>query len=159
MFGIGGGELIFIMFVVLMLFGSDKVPEIARTMGKAMAQLKNATNDIKSEIQKGADDNGFDQKMLNDLTNNITAEINSAKSNLLGDTTKTFSGISEAFPAGLNQVKRNLNKQLTDSITEESSTIPTEVSESKEQLLTENPTETVVSNNEIEEVGPIKRKK
>jgi len=47
MFGIGGGELIFIIFIILMLFGSDKVPEIARTMGKAMAQLKNATNDIK----------------------------------------------------------------------------------------------------------------
>jgi len=62
MFGIGGGELIFILFIVLMLFGSDKVPEMARTMGKAMAQLKNATNDIKKEIQKGAIDNGFDQK-------------------------------------------------------------------------------------------------
>ena len=48
MFGIGGGELILILFVVLMLFGSDKIPDIARTMGKAMAQLKNATNDIKS---------------------------------------------------------------------------------------------------------------
>ena len=46
MFGIGGGELILILFVVLMLFGSDKIPDIARTMGKAMAQLKNATNDI-----------------------------------------------------------------------------------------------------------------
>ena len=59
MFGIGGGELIFIMFIVLMLFGSDKVPEIARTMGKAMAQLKHATNDIKNEIQKGAEANSF----------------------------------------------------------------------------------------------------
>jgi Sec-independent protein translocase protein TatA len=35
----GGGELVFIMFIVLMLL-SDKVPEMARTMGKAMAQLK-----------------------------------------------------------------------------------------------------------------------
>src|SRR6187551_1038338 len=96
MFGIGGGELVFIMFIILMLFGSDKVPEIARTMGKAMAQLKNATNDIKNEIQKGAEDNGFDQKMLGDLTNNITSEINSAKANLLGDT-KPLSGISDAF--------------------------------------------------------------
>ena len=55
MFGIGGGEIIFILLVVLMLFGSDKIPEIARTLGKLMAQLKNATNDIKSEIQKGVD--------------------------------------------------------------------------------------------------------
>jgi len=86
MFGIGGGELIFILLIVLMLFGSDKVPEIARTMGKAMAQLKNATNDIKSEIQKGAEANGLDRKTLTDLTGNITSEINSAKSNLLGNT-------------------------------------------------------------------------
>ncbi|GGE96878.1 Sec-independent protein translocase subunit TatA/TatB [Flavobacterium limi] len=85
MFGIGGGELVFIMFIVLMLFGSDKVPEIARTMGKAMAQLKNATNDIKNEIQKGAEENGFDTKSLTDITGNINAQINDAKTNLLGD--------------------------------------------------------------------------
>ncbi len=92
MFGIGGGELVFILFIVLMLFGSDKVPEIARTMGKAMAQLKNATNDIKSEIQKGAEANGLDAKSLNDLTGNINAEINNAKSNLLGDTGNNLLG-------------------------------------------------------------------
>lgn len=40
MFGIGGGELILIIFIALMLFGSDKIPDVARTMGKAMAQLK-----------------------------------------------------------------------------------------------------------------------
>lgn len=85
MFGIGGGELVFILFIVLMLFGSDKVPEIARTMGKAMAQLKNATNDIKSEIQKGAEANGLDSKSLTDITGNINAEINNAKSNILGE--------------------------------------------------------------------------
>lgn len=85
MFGIGGGELILILFVVLMLFGSDKIPDIARTMGKAMAQLKNATNDIKSEIQKGADANGFDTKSITDFTGNITQEINKAKDNLLKD--------------------------------------------------------------------------
>ena len=71
MFGIGGGELMFIMFIALMLFGSDKIPEIARTLGKGMAQLKNATNDIKSEIQKGAEANGFDSKTLTDITGNI----------------------------------------------------------------------------------------
>ena len=86
MFGIGGGELILILFVVLMLFGSDKIPDIARTMGKAMAQLKNATNDIKSEIQKGADANGLDSKSITDITGNITQEINKAKDNFLKET-------------------------------------------------------------------------
>ena len=83
MFGIGGGELILILFVVLMLFGSDKIPDIARTMGKAMAQLKNATNDIKSESQKGAEANGLDSKSITDITGNINQEINKAKENLL----------------------------------------------------------------------------
>lgn len=105
MFGIGGGELVFIMFIVLMLFGSDKVPEMARTMGKAMAQLKNATNDIKSEIQKGAEANGFDQKSLDELTGGINSEINKVKNNLLGDTSSTFNGITETFSTEINKTK------------------------------------------------------
>jgi sec-independent protein translocase protein TatA len=55
MFGIGGGELFMIILLVLMLFGSDKVPEMARTIGRGMQQLKNATNDIKSEINRSAE--------------------------------------------------------------------------------------------------------
>ena len=107
MFGIGGGELIFIMFIVLMLFGSDKVPEIARTMGKAMAQLKNATNDIKSEIQKGAEANGFDTKSLSDIRGNITSEINKAKDNLLGDTSQ-FTDITGNITSEINKAKDSL---------------------------------------------------
>ena len=81
MFGIGGGELIFIIFIALMLFGSEKIPDIARTMGKAMAQLKNATNEIKSEIQKGAEANGIDTSMK-ELTSTFTDEVEKVKSNL-----------------------------------------------------------------------------
>ncbi|WP_281226756.1 Sec-independent protein translocase subunit TatA/TatB [Flavobacterium aquiphilum] len=108
MFGIGGGELVFIMFIVLMLFGSDKVPEIARTMGKAMAQLKNATNDIKSEIQKGAEANGFDQKTLDDLTGGINSEINKVKSNLLGDTSNSLNSITESFNNEVNKTAESV---------------------------------------------------
>jgi sec-independent protein translocase protein TatA len=108
MFGIGGGELVFIMFIVLMLFGSDKVPEMARTMGKAMAQLKNATNDIKSEIQKGAEANGFDQKTLDSLTGGINSEINKAKTNLLGETSNTFSGIADTFSAEVSKTSESV---------------------------------------------------
>jgi sec-independent protein translocase protein TatA len=134
MFGIGGGELIFIMFIILMLFGSDKVPEIARTMGKAMAQLKNATNDIKNEIQKGAEENGFDQKMLSDLTGNITSEINKAKSSLLGDTTKTFTDISSTFTSEIDKAKDGLLAE----------TVP-EIDKVKEEI--------------ADSIGPIKRQK
>jgi sec-independent protein translocase protein TatA len=108
MFGIGGGELIFIMFIVLMLFGSDKIPEVARTMGKMMAQLKNATNDLKSEIQKGADANGFDAKSLTDITGSISSEISKAKNNILNETNATSDKIKSEIDEIEGPIKRNL---------------------------------------------------
>ncbi len=81
MFGIGGGELILIILIALMLFGSDKIPEIARTLGKGMAQLKNATNELKSEIQKGVESQGLDTSMK-ELTSTFTDEVEKVKSNL-----------------------------------------------------------------------------
>jgi sec-independent protein translocase protein TatA len=107
MFGIGGGELVFIMFIVLMLFGSDKVPEMARTMGKAMAQLKNATNDIKSEIQKGAEANGLDAKSLSDMTGNINSQISKAQEDLMGDSIDQANKIKEDVEDSLGPVKRS----------------------------------------------------
>jgi sec-independent protein translocase protein TatA len=131
MFGIGGGELIFIMFIVLMLFGSDKVPEIARTVGKTMAQIKNATNDIKSEIQKGAEANGFDKQSLADLTGNITAEIDKAKENLLGD---------------------------TNIVTDFSNSVTTEIKQVEQGLANAESVKEVPDLNQIEDIeGPIKR--
>ncbi|WP_396172022.1 twin-arginine translocase TatA/TatE family subunit [Flavobacterium sp.] len=147
MFGIGGGELIFIMFIVLMLFGADKVPEMARTMGKAMAQLKNATNDIKNEIQKGAEANGFDQNMLSDLTSNINSEINNAKSNLLGDS-NPLKGISDNFSTEIDKVKST----VTDENTSSSSAIdPVKADAAKDEIHKEEDIE--------DAIGPIKRKK
>ena len=36
----------------MLVFGADKIPSIARTLAKGMTQVRQATNDIKSEIQK-----------------------------------------------------------------------------------------------------------
>lgn len=107
MFGIGGGELVFIMFVVLLLFGSDKIPEVARTMGKAMAQLKNATNDIKSEIQKGADENGFDTKSLSEMRGGLNNQINKVKEDLMGDSLTQATKIKEEIEDIAGPVKRS----------------------------------------------------
>ncbi|EMY3477940.1 twin-arginine translocase TatA/TatE family subunit [Flavobacterium psychrophilum] len=112
MFGIGGGELVFIMFVALMLFGSDKIPDIARTMGKAMAQLKNATNDIKSEIQRGAESNDIDIKSL---TGDFTSEIDKVKqgfNKIITDNTSDSLGtksITDDITSEFEKVKENLD--------------------------------------------------
>ncbi|WP_016989717.1 twin-arginine translocase TatA/TatE family subunit [Flavobacterium sp. ACAM 123] len=107
MFGIGGGELVFILFIVLMLFGSDKVPEMARAMGKAMAQLKHATNDIKSEIQKGVDANGLDAKSLSDMTGNFNTQIDKVKDDLMGDSITQANKVKEDIEEITGPVKRN----------------------------------------------------
>jgi sec-independent protein translocase protein TatA len=69
---ISGGEIAFIMFVLVMVFGADKIPEIARGLGKGMRTLRNATNDIKSEIQKSAEKQGIDTNISQDVKNEIS---------------------------------------------------------------------------------------
>lgn len=72
---ISGAEIAFIIFIVLMVFGADKVPEIARGLGKGMRQIKDATNDIKSEISKSAEKQGLDL----DIAKDIKKEIDTVK--------------------------------------------------------------------------------
>jgi sec-independent protein translocase protein TatA len=72
---ISGVEVIFILFIVVMIFGADKLPEIARGLGKGMTQLKNATNEIKSEISSSAKDYGVDTE----LGASVKSEINKVK--------------------------------------------------------------------------------
>ncbi len=54
---ISGTELVFIFFIVLLVFGADKIPSIAKSLAKGVTQVRNATNEIKSEIQKSVDSN------------------------------------------------------------------------------------------------------
>jgi TatA/E family protein of Tat protein translocase len=51
MFGIGTGELIVILIVALIIIGPQKLPEIAKSLGKAMGEVKRATRDIQDELK------------------------------------------------------------------------------------------------------------
>ena len=48
--GVGVDEMIVIILVALILFGSKQLPELARGLGKAMRELKKATDDVKREL-------------------------------------------------------------------------------------------------------------
>jgi TatA/E family protein of Tat protein translocase len=53
MFGsIGPGELILIFVIALLVFGPKKLPEIGRTVGKAMREFKKASEEIKGRIEE-----------------------------------------------------------------------------------------------------------
>ncbi|PWI30930.1 twin-arginine translocase TatA/TatE family subunit [Flavobacteriaceae bacterium LYZ1037] len=75
---IGTTEVMFILFIVVMVFGADKIPEIARGLGKGMRMLKDATNDVKSEIAKSAEKNGIDTS----ITKDVQDELNKVKDEL-----------------------------------------------------------------------------
>lgn len=75
---ISGAEIAFILFIVVMVFGADKIPEIARGLGKGMRTLKDATNDIKHEIAKSAENHGIDTDVVKD----VNEEINKVKDGL-----------------------------------------------------------------------------
>ena len=48
---IGGPEIIIVLLFIVMFFGSKKIPELAKGLGKAMREVKDASNDIKKEIR------------------------------------------------------------------------------------------------------------
>ena len=68
---ISGVEIVFVFFIVLLVFGADKIPSIAKTLAKGVSQVKNATNEIKSEIQKSVDSKNPTAGVAKDLKNQV----------------------------------------------------------------------------------------
>ena len=77
----GGSEIILILLVVVMLFGADKVPELARGLGKGMRQLRDATNEVKREINQSAYKKDIDSSLSN-INKDIREEVNKLKENI-----------------------------------------------------------------------------
>ncbi|MCG8323229.1 MAG: twin-arginine translocase TatA/TatE family subunit [Cytophagales bacterium] len=49
----GGMEWILIVLVILIFFGAKKIPELARGLGKGIREFKDATKEVKKEIEEG----------------------------------------------------------------------------------------------------------
>ena len=79
---ISGAEIFVIFVIVLMLFGADKIPSIAKGLGKGMRQLKDATNDIKREIQDTAEKQGIDTEFTDDIKKEVTKIKNKVQDNI-----------------------------------------------------------------------------
>lgn len=66
---LGGGEVILILFVILLMFGGKGIPSIAKTLGKGIREFKNATNDIQRDIHQST----------GGLTNQVNEQIQEIK--------------------------------------------------------------------------------
>jgi len=67
MFGIGLPELLVIMVVALIVLGPKRIPELARTLGKGLAEFRRATGDISEEFRNA-------QNMLDEEFRKVRAE-------------------------------------------------------------------------------------
>ena len=54
--GIGGPELMMIMFIVLLLFGANRLPELARGMGKSIREFKKAASGVENEVRRAMEE-------------------------------------------------------------------------------------------------------
>jgi sec-independent protein translocase protein TatA len=94
---ISGAEIFFILFIVVMVFGADKIPGIAKGLGKGMRQLRDATEDIKQEIQRSADKQGIDTSVVKDIQKDIDGIKNSLDS-----------GMGQEIKKGIGEVNKRL---------------------------------------------------
>ena len=79
MFGLGGQELLLILFVVLLFFGPSKLPELMRGLGKGMKEFKKAQADLEDEFHKAVESPEPKKKAV---------ETTASKSEEEGSTTK-----------------------------------------------------------------------
>ncbi|HEY7365667.1 MAG TPA: twin-arginine translocase TatA/TatE family subunit [Methylomirabilota bacterium] len=54
MFGLGYQELLIILVIVLILFGANRLPELARSLGSSVKEFKKGVNEIKAEDTSAA---------------------------------------------------------------------------------------------------------
>jgi len=109
MFGISGGELFFIIIVAIIVLGPDKIPGVMRTFGKFMANVKNATNDIKSEIQKSVDVQEL-QQGITKISNPISEEIDKIKNSVsVPNIDDLTTNITDSLQKETNDLKQDID--------------------------------------------------
>jgi len=108
MFGIGMPEFLLILVVALVVLGPKRLPELARSLGRGLAELKKTTGDLKQNIDFGDDLNKV-QKDLQEVKNDLAGVIDT---NFLQDTIPDYlkepepqtevkpEPTAEAFPIG-----------------------------------------------------------
>tara|TARA_B100000614_G_C14362181_1_gene417668 strand:- start:57 stop:296 length:240 start_codon:yes stop_codon:yes gene_type:complete len=73
--GLSAGSIFIIVVAILLLFGSKELPKIARTLGRGIREIKNATSEIQNEVSKGSKTNSLKdfKKIKDDL--DITKDL------------------------------------------------------------------------------------
>jgi sec-independent protein translocase protein TatA len=69
---LGGGEVMVILLFILMFFGSEKIPGIARGLGKGIREVKDAMNGVQDELKGGLREA---EKEVNKIKGDVTKDL------------------------------------------------------------------------------------
>ena len=84
MFGIGMPELVIVLLVAFLLFGPQKLPELGRSIGKAVKGFRNVTDDVRQSIEP---DLNAVQHELTSVQENIASSASDIQNSLSGTPT------------------------------------------------------------------------
>jgi len=98
MFGIGMPEMILILVIALIVIGPKKLPDLAKSLGRAMREFKKATNEFKETMQI---DSEMDEvkKAFKDINNDVSSAVDIIPAEIEDWAKKTETGDNEQDPA------------------------------------------------------------
>jgi sec-independent protein translocase protein TatA len=119
----GIGEIIFLFFVALIVFGPRKLPEIGKTLGKGMREFKKATEDLKSNWEEHVreSENDTSIKELKQTLQDAHADVTSSASDLTHQVTDPVNEVKSELESTAAQLEE---KPATSTINKESDAHP-----------------------------------
>ena len=126
MFGIGMPEMLLIMAVALIVIGPKKLPDLARSLGRAFGEFKKATNDLKESLEIDTD---------------------------LSEVTRSFDEVGDEIKKSVEEPARQIESDQTDSALTVEDNAQAKRSQDNENIQAEAKTDVVKGSEENDRIG------
>ncbi|MCH2232114.1 MAG: twin-arginine translocase TatA/TatE family subunit [Crocinitomicaceae bacterium] len=127
---IAGSEILLILVFVLIFFGSKSIPGLAKTMGRTIRQIKDASNEIQGEIKKSGAEMKKDlnlQGLINETTEEIQRPLDQMANDI--DTTIKYQPHNTSSHVKPVQKLAEESNQAEESSIEQPKTVDTKIEE------------------------------